>query len=465
MDLTFIDRALGSGIPYVTYAVPFFFLLIGVELVVAWITHRHLYRFNDAINDLSCGITEQVIGVFLKAVLFGGYLFCFDLVTRRGWNLIDVSQYSAGGKWAAAIALFLGVDLAYYWFHRIAHEYNAPWAGHVVHHSSEEYNLAVALRQGTFQGLFSWVFYLPLALLGFPPLWFLAVSSFDTLYQFWIHTRAIPKLGPLEWVFNTPSHHRVHHARNPKYLDKNYAGTLIIWDRMFGTFQEEEEEPVYGLTKPLNSWNPVWANLHVWVELYQDARATPRWRDKLKVWFMPQGWRPPGVVPRPPAPPISRETVEPYDPHVSAGLNWYVTTQFVVTLVLAVSVLVLARQPDTLPSQLVPVTVMVLLSLVSYGAIFERRRWIVGCELVRAPAQCAVLAAWTWSRPGGPWIALGSALLAVISVVWFWLSRGQLDGQPPVPSRVVSQPPPERGDALPASNWVEPTGSAPVGVS
>ena len=152
--------------------------------------------------------------------------------------------------------LFLGVDCAYYWFHRIAHEYNAPWAGHVVHHSSEDYNLAVALRQGTFQGLFSWVFYLPLALLGFPPAWFAAMTSFDLLYQFWIHTRAIGKLGPLEWVLNTPSHHRVHHARNPKYLDKNYAGTLIIWDRMFGTFQAEEEEPVYGLTKPLEQLEP-----------------------------------------------------------------------------------------------------------------------------------------------------------------------------------------------------------------
>ena len=223
-----------------------------------------------------------------------------------GINLVDVERYSAGGKWLAAIVLFLGVDCAYYWFHRIAHEYNAPWAGHVVHHSSEDYNLAVALRQGTFQGLFSWVFYLPLALVGFPPAWFAAVSSFDTLYQFWIHTRLIGKLGPLEWVFNTPSHHRVHHARNPKYLDKNYAGTLIIWDRMFGTFQAEEEEPVYGLVKPLNSWNPLWANLHVWNDLFRDAWLAPRWSDKLRIWFMPPGWRPEGLPPNPSPPEVSR---------------------------------------------------------------------------------------------------------------------------------------------------------------
>ena len=149
------------------------------------------------------------------------------------------------------------------------------------------------------------------------------MSSFDTLYQFWIHTRLIGKLGPVEWVFNTPSHHRVHHARNPKYLDKNYAGSLIIWDRMFGTFQAEEEEPVYGLVKPLNSWNPLWANLHVWNELFRDAWLAPRWSDKLRIWFMPPGWRPEGLPSNPPPPEVSRETVVPYDTKIPLGLNAY----------------------------------------------------------------------------------------------------------------------------------------------
>ena len=193
---TFIDRALGSNIPYITYAVPVFFLLIGVELVVALWERKNYYRLHDSINDLSCGITEQIMGIFLKGLLFAGYQGTYGYAIRTGINLVDVHGYSAGGKWVAAIVLFLGVDCAYYWFHRIAHEYNAPWAGHVVHHSSEDYNLAVALRQGTFQGLFSWVFYLPLALLGFPPAWFAAMTSFNLLYQFWIHTRAIGKLGP-----------------------------------------------------------------------------------------------------------------------------------------------------------------------------------------------------------------------------------------------------------------------------
>ena len=168
MSLTFIDRALGNNIPYVNYAVPIFFLLIGVELVVALWQHRHAYRLHDSLNDLSCGITEQMVGLFLKGLLFAGYLGTYAYATGAGINLVDVASYSPGGKWLAALGLFLGVDCAYYWFHRVAHEFNAPWAGHVVHHSSEDYNLAVALRQGTFQGLFSWVFYLPLALAGFP---------------------------------------------------------------------------------------------------------------------------------------------------------------------------------------------------------------------------------------------------------------------------------------------------------
>jgi len=148
-------------------------------------------------------------------------------------------------------------------------------------------DLTVALRQGAFQAWFAWIFYLPLAVIGFPPLMFLTVSSFNTLYQFWIHTRTIGRLGPLELVLNTPSNHRVHHGRNPKYIDRNHGGTLIIWDRLFGTFQGEEEEPVYGITKPLASWNPVWANLHYWVELARTARRANRFSDQVRVFLKP----------------------------------------------------------------------------------------------------------------------------------------------------------------------------------
>ena len=390
MSPTFIDRALGSDIPYITYAVPFFFLLIGVELVVALWERKRYYRLHDSINDLSCGSTDQIIGIFLKGLLFAGYQGTYALAIRKGINLVDVQAYSAPGKWAAAIVLFLGVDCAYYWFHRIAHEYNAPWAGHVVHHSSEDYNLAVALRQGAFQGLFSWVFYLPLALLGFPPSWFAAVMSFNLLYQFGIHTRTIRTLGPLEWVLNTPSHHRVHHARNPKYLDKNYAGTLIIWDRMFGTFQAEEEEPVYGLTKPLDSWNPLWANLHVWRDLIRDAWLAPRWVDKLRIWFMPQGWRPEGLPPNPPAPEVTPGTVIRYDTRVPRGLDLYALAHFVAVVPMTVGLMAAAREPFR--GEVILGAILALWALLNLGGILEHRRWALTSELLRLPATAAAMA-------------------------------------------------------------------------
>jgi len=441
MDLTFIDRALGRNIPYITYAVPVFFLLIGVELVVALWEHKKAYRLHDSINDLSCGITEQMVGLFLKGLLFAGYVGTYGYATGRGINLVDVDSYSASGKWMAAVVLFLGVDCAYYWFHRIAHEYNAPWAGHVVHHSSEDYNLAVALRQGTFQGVFSWVFYLPLALLGFPPAWFAAMSSFDTLYQFWIHTRLIGKLGPLEWVLNTPSHHRVHHGRNPKYLDKNYAGALIIWDRMFRTFQAEEEEPVYGLTKPLNSWNPLWANLHVWRDLCRDAWMAPRWVDKLRIWFMPQGWRPQGLPANSIAPELTRETVIRYDTQVPRGLNIYALVHFVGILLLAVGLLAagnpMAAHKSLTGGELVAGAMLVLWALLNIGGIFDHRRWALPCEILRLPVTATALA---FKLPAGPWLAPAQAGLALLVVaLWLWLLRyrRQFDGAPQPPSRVI----------------------------
>jgi alkylglycerol monooxygenase len=436
MDLTFVDRALGSNIPYITYAVPVFFLLIGVELVAAFWEHRESYRLHDSINDLSCGITEQTVGLFLKGLLFAGYVGTYGFATRNGINLVDVHSYSAGGKWAAAIVLFLGVDCAYYWFHRIAHQYNAPWAGHVVHHSSEDYNLAVALRQGTFQGVFSWVFYLPLAFVGFPPAWFAAMASFDTLYQFWIHTRAIGKLGPLEWVLNTPSHHRVHHARNPKYLDKNYAGTLIIWDRMFGTFAPEEEEPVYGLTKPLNSWNPLWANLHVWRDLFRDAWLAPRWRDKLRIWIMPQGWRPEGLPAYPVAQEVSRETVIRYDTQVPRALNAYAFLHFVGALLLAVGLLAAGRSMPR--GELVVAAALVLWALLDIGGIFDHRRWALPSELLRLPVTAALLAG---KLPESSWQATARwGVAAAVVAMWLFLLsyRRQFDGAAGPPSRVVA---------------------------
>jgi len=409
---TLVDVILGSGTNYVSLAVPFFFLLMGVELVAGIIERKRLYRFNDSINDLSCGIVDQILNIFLNVVLFASYLYLFE-----HFRLVEIADASPVAKWAAAIGLLFGVDFCFYWFHRIAHEYAAPWATHVVHHQSEEYNLAVALRQSAFESCFAWVFYLPLAVIGFPPVWYVSMKAINLLYQFWIHTEAIDRLGPLEWVMNTPSHHRVHHARNPKYLDKNYAGMFIIWDRLFGTFEPEVEQPVYGITKPLRSMNPLWANLSGWRDLIEDAWNAPRLRDKFKIWFMPLGWTPPGLPERPRAQEVTRATLQKYDPQLPRALNVYVFVHFVVTLVVGVVVLLLGDQKAPW-SVILPLAVFVLWSLGNFGGIFERKRWVLPAEMLRLLALPVValvwpeLDAWRWLTT-----ALATAL-AGVSIAW-----------------------------------------------
>jgi len=313
-------------VDYIQLAIPVFFLLIGIELVLARVMERPSYRLNDSIGDLSCGVLQQLGGVFLKTALFAGYAF---LYTHH--RLFDI-PVDAASAW---VACYVGHDFLYYWFHRASHEVNAGWAAHVVHHQSEEYNLAVALRQGALQPAVSWVFYLPLAVLGFPPVMFLTVSSIDTLYQFWIHTRLVGRLGPLEWVLNTPSHHRVHHARNPRYIDRNHGGTLIVWDRLFGTFAREEDEPVYGITKPLASFNPLWANVHYWAEMWDVARRARRPFDRVRVLWMRPGWRPPDLGgPLGPSE-VDRASYVKFDVPLARAVEVYVLGQFAAVLLAA----------------------------------------------------------------------------------------------------------------------------------
>jgi sterol desaturase/sphingolipid hydroxylase (fatty acid hydroxylase superfamily) len=394
---------------YIVLAIPVFFLLIGIELVAIRIQDKDYYRLSDSISDLSCGILDQVVEVFLKTALFAGYLFLYQ--NHRFASL-------PGDSVPAWISCFLLQDMLYYWFHRWSHEVNAGWAAHIVHHQSEEYNLTVALRQGAFQAAFSWVFYLPLALAGFPPLMFLTVSSFNTLYQFWIHTRTIGRLGPLEWVLNTPSHHRVHHARNPKYIDRNHAGTLIVWDRLFGTFKAEEEEPVYGITKPLASWNPIWAQIHYWVELIGMARRARRLRDRVRVFFEAPGWRPQELGGFQAAPEVDRDTLRKYDPPLPRALKIYVLAQFVLLNVF--TSFFLFNQSAWTSFARVAAASTIVVGALSLGGLLERKGWAHGLETARLAGAAAVL----------PWVATKPALAAIglclvlVSAGWLWRLRG-----------------------------------------
>ena len=281
---------------YILYAVPVFFLLIGLELLADCWRGVRSYRLADAISSLGAGVLSTTSGLLTKVV----GLLTYDFAWRH-WGLFELP---ADSPWVWGFA-FLFYDFCYYWNHRLGHERNVLWAAHSVHHQSEEYNLSTALRQTSTGFLFGWIFYLPMALAGVPPLVFFTVAAFNLLYQFWVHTRHVPKLGWLEWLFITPSNHRVHHARNPLYLDRNYGGVFILWDRLFGTFQEElaEEPPVYGVTTPLRSWNPLWANLQFYALLWQDARPATRWPSRTRP--ASRSSRCPWGVPRSSTPPCS----------------------------------------------------------------------------------------------------------------------------------------------------------------
>ena len=301
-----------QGAQIIVLATPVFLLLIGLEFVVGLRRGRNTYRLNDALNSIGLGIASQLAGVFSKLMTIGIYSLVFAHFSL--WQL------PADALWVWLLAL-LGYDFCYYWLHRSGHRCALFWAAHVVHHQSEDYNLSTALRQTSSGWIAGWLFYLPLAVLGVPPLVFAVVALVDLLYQFWVHTQLVGKLGWFDRWFCSPSNHRVHHAVNERYLDRNYGGILIVWDRLFGTFAEEDDaEPcVYGTRSPLRSWNPLWANLQVYADLWRDAWRTGRWADKLRVWFKPPGWRPADVAAREPKPPFVLVPGQRYDPPAGRG--------------------------------------------------------------------------------------------------------------------------------------------------
>lgn len=256
-------------------AIPIFAALIALEAWFARRRHPDYYESKDAWINILIGFVSVAFGALFG--LFIGVVYTF------GYEIAPF-KFPAEAWWTWVILFFVD-DLAYYWFHRISHESRLFWNFHVVHHSSEYYNLSVAVRQSWFSGTLHWMFYAPVMLLGFAPWMFALMHGFNLIYQFWIHTRFVKRMGWLEYVFNTPSHHRVHHGVNDLYLDKNYAGVLIIWDRLFGSFVDETEEPRYGIIKPLKSYNPVWINTHSWAEMFAAMRDRKSLFEKLRCIF------------------------------------------------------------------------------------------------------------------------------------------------------------------------------------
>jgi alkylglycerol monooxygenase len=403
------------GSIFIALAVPVFFLMIAAELFAAQRRGRRVYRFNDTVADLSCGIGQQMTQVVWAAAVFAVYVWLYEHLA-----LFELSPTSLG-TWVFGV---LAYDHQYYWWHRVTHRSRLFWTTHVVHHQSEDYNLAVALRQAWFSSWSGVPFYAPLALLGLPPTVYAICAVTNTLYQFWIHTELIGKLGRWEWVFNTPSHHRVHHAVDPKYIDKNYAGFLIVWDRLYGTFIEEDTAPTYGTVSPHRSWNPVWANVGPIVQLWQEARTLPTWPERLRYALAPPEWRPAsmGGPIEIPEPTPGRLT---WDARTVPRVELYIAAQLAL-VVLGVTAILAVSEGWSLPPRLLAAA-FVIWSTAQWGALAERRAW--GSYGEQARQLSIVAGAVLLHRAGALGLPLTglAVLVGASSLLWLWGP-----GRPPV---------------------------------
>ena len=401
----------------IVLATPVFFLLIAVEFAWGWSRKRNTYRLNDAVNSISLGMLSQVSAVFTRLFRVGIYTAIYSSVALFPDNAFWTQWYG----WLLALVFY---DLCYYWLHRAGHEVAVFWAAHVVHHQSQDYNLSTALRQTSSGALLGWVFYVPMAVAGVPPLVFGVVALVDLLYQFWVHTEHVKKLGWFDRWFCSPSNHRVHHAVNERYLDRNYGGILIIWDRIFGSFKEEDEKCVYGTRKPLNSWDPLWANAEVYWVLLQDSWHARSWGDKLRVWFKPPGWRPADVAARFPATPFDIEAVQTFHPPMPRAVMWFGAVQFLLLLQGVAAFLWVA---DSVPLAQAALWLGALtVGLWAVGGVLQGRLSITEALLI----ECAALATITSAAGLVDLHRVFKPLTMVIAILWViqrsegtWLSN------------------------------------------
>lgn len=349
------------------WAVPLFLGLMGLEYFVARKTGKNYFGFANSISNINVGIAERLLDTFTVGIFY----FVYEALHSH-FAVFDIQ--SGVLLWCSLLLL---TDFIWYWYHRLAHEVNFLWAAHVVHHQSDDFNYTVSARITVFQAFARMCFWAILPVIGFPPAMIISVQLVHGIYPFFIHTRTIPKLGFLEYIFVTPSHHRVHHASNDQYLDKNYGDVFIFWDKLFGTFVVEEEEPVYGLTKPLDSNSFLWQHFHFILELIYTIRQTPGLRNKIEVVFGPPDKVDPAIRPR-----LEKRFLSPDKTgHFTRRLHAYVVWQVVAVLVVLFSFLLLEYYVPAFIQ--VCITLIIFLTLVNTGAILEQRRWVFNLEYGR----------------------------------------------------------------------------------
>lgn len=369
----------------IALAIPAFFVAIAVEAGVARARGRPAYRFDDAVTNLGIGVSNQILSaVFTGALRTAAYVWVY-LEAR----LVDFDALGLP-TWLQWVVGFVAFDLLYYAWHRANHGVAALWAAHVVHHQGEDFNLALALRQPWIIRTLALPLFLLLAILGVPPHIYLAAIAVSSLYQFGLHTAQVGRLGPLEWVLNTPSHHRVHHAINPAYLDRNLGGISIVWDRLFGTFAAESEAPVYGTVKPVRSLNPLLLNVEDYRGLVRRSRAASHWRERLAVWFGPPG--------RARAEPRRALTESELRRRASTKLSHTAAARwhrpYIALNLLACSAMVagLLLYAASLPALVVAlIGASIVLATLVWGALLERRRWAWPLEAARVGLLAAAV--------------------------------------------------------------------------
>lgn len=358
-----------------TYAIPGFVLLIIIEAIAAYVMGKKINRAMDVISSLSSGVTNTIKNILGLTVIILSYEWLVDHLA-----IFEIQS----PVWLYILA-FIGIDFASYWSHRWEHEINIFWNRHIVHHSSEDFNLACALRQ-TISAMATIFFflYIPMALIGIPAEIVALLAPLHLFAQFWYHTVVIGKMGFLEKILVTPSHHRVHHAINAEYLDKNYAAIFIIWDKLFGTFQEElaDVPAVYGTKKPVNTWNPILINfMHAWGILKDAWRTRDGW-DKIRIWFMPTGWRPADVQEKYPIE-ITKDVFarKQYYPQASLGLTLWSGAQLIITnLLLYYSLVHIA---DFSFQDLLLYCAFLVVTIFAYTSLMDRHLIAIGAEALK----------------------------------------------------------------------------------
>jgi alkylglycerol monooxygenase len=401
---------------FLLWAVPILLFLTIFEVGVDFLRREKHFSLPDTLTNISCGIGNQGINLFTE----GLKLFLFIDIFFHKLSITTIPH-----AWWSVLLGLLVLDFAFYWEHRFSHLVNILWGTHVVHHSSEEFNLSIALRRAWYADLVVLVFFLPIPMLGFQAETFLTAVIIHNFYQYIIHTRAVGKLPwMVEYILHTPSHHRVHHARDPKYIDKNFSGVFILYDRLFGTFKEEEEEPTYGITTPLQTNNPALVNLHYYADMARNMRQMRSWKDKLRYLFAPPGWFPEYMGGFKPAPPVDKEHFRKYTPKAYGPLGIYALVQFLSGLG---GLLFLMLIKKYLNGSLTPgwyegvfFGLIALASVIPIAA-FDRQPWVRRAELLRLGLVWLAISAFVaiWHPEQALLTIAGITMLTIGMAMWF----------------------------------------------